>query len=49
MFSKTLTKLLPSETLNLECVNENFFGNNDILYIVEKVLKSVKSVEYNIN
>ena len=47
LFSKTSTETLPSENPKNPEINpktwyvkENFFNKNDILYIVEKVLKS---------
>ena len=38
-FLKRGLKLLPSETSNLVYVNEKVYKNDNILYIVEKLLK----------
>ena len=38
-FRKRWLKLLPSETSNMVYVNEKVYNNDNILYIVEKVLK----------
>ena len=44
-FLKGWLKLLPSETSNLLYVNEKVYKNDNILYIVEKLLK----ILFNVN